>query len=184
MRRVGLFIWVIVVAVGFSLQVRGADLEVQLTELATISSGDTTRFLLQFDLPSGLEASTIDYAQLLVTAQADSGSEEPLDIAGYRVITQWDVGSVRWDYPWANPGGDYNDSSLTLFTISGGENQSVSLDITGILSDWVKGRPNYGLILKPLIKKGRNFTLLEDPELPPGVKAEIEIYYTAPEVNK
>jgi len=184
MKKVGLLIWITLVGVAFSLQARGANLEVEVTDLATISSGDTTRFLLQFDLPSGLEGSTIDYAQLLFTAQADSGSEESLDIAGYRVTTEWDMGLVSWDHPWANPGGDYNDSSLTVSTISGQESERVNLDITGISSAWVKGRPNYGLILKALLKKGRNFTVVQDPEFPPGVKAEVKVYYTAPEVSK
>jgi len=184
MKKVELSILSVLVAVAFTLQARGANLEVEVADMATISSGDTTRFLLQFDLPVDLEACTIDYARLLFTAQADSGWEEPLDIAGYRVATGWEMGSVSWDYPWINPGGDYNDSTLTLFTISGQESQWVSLDITEILSTWVKGRPNNGLIIKSLIEKGGNFTILEDPELPPGVKAKLEIYYTAQEVMK
>jgi len=184
MKRIGLLIWVVFVAMVLCLQARGANLEVQVTDLATISSGDTTRFLLQFDMPSGLEGSTIDYAQLLFKAQPDSGSEEPLDIAGYRVTTHWEMGSVSWDYPWINPGGDYNDSSLTLSTISGPESESVSLDITGILSAWVNGKPGYGLIIKPLIEEGRDFTVVQDPEFPPGVKTEVKVYYTAPEVSK
>lgn len=182
MKRLRLFICIIGLAVGFSLQVKGADIEVGVTDMATIFSGDTIRFLLRFDLPSRLEGSTIDYAQLLFIAQADSGSEEPLDIAGFRVITGWDLGSVIWTYPWSNPGGDYNDSSLTVSTISGQKSENVSLDITGILSAWVKGNPNYGLILKSLVEKGRNFTLIQDPEFPPGVKAKV--YYTAKEVSK
>ena len=184
MKRVGLFIWVVFVAVASALQVRGANLEVEVTDMATISAGDTTRFLLRFDLPSELEGSTIDYAELRFRAQPDSGSEEPLDIAGYRLTTQWDMGSVNWDYPWANPGGDYSDSTLTVSTISGEENQRVSLDLTGMLSAWAKGRPNYGLILKSLIEKGRNLTVVQDPEFPPGVKAEVKVYYTAQEVSK
>jgi len=58
------------------------------------------------------------------------------------------------------------------------------LDITGILSAWVKGMSNYGLVVKFLIEKGRNFILREDPALPPGVRVKVEVYYTAKEVNK
>ena len=184
MKKVELSILSVLVAAAFCLQARGANLEVEVADMATISSADTTRFLLQFDLPADLEGCTIDYAHLLFTAQADSGWEEPLDIAGYRVATGWDMGSVSWVYPWINPGGDYNDSSLTLFTISGGESQEVSLDITGILSAWVKGKPDYGLIIKSLIEKGGNFTILEDLELPLGGWAKLEVYYTAQEVMK
>jgi len=184
MKKVGLLIWVASVAVAFALQARGANLEVRVTDIAAISSGDTTRFLLQFDLPSELDESTIDYARLLFTAQVDSGSEEPLDIAGYRVTAHWEMSSVSWEHPWINPGGDYNDSTLSLSTISGQESERVSLDITGILSAWVKGKPGYGLIIKPLIEKGRDFTVVQDPEFPPGVKAKIKVYYTAPEVMK
>ncbi len=181
MKRMGLIC--LVVAVAFVLQVRGANLEVEVTDMATISSGDTTRFLLRFDLPSQLVGSTIDYAELRFRAQPDSGSG-PLDLAGYRLTTGWDMGTVSWSHPWANPGGDYSDSTLTVSTISGEESQRVSLDLTGILSAWARGRPNYGLIIKPLIEKGRDLTVVQDPEFPPGVKAEVEVYYTAQEVSK
>jgi len=184
MKRMGLFIWIVLVVVAFALQVRGANLEVEVTDVVAISSGDTTRFLLQFDLPSQLVGSTIDYAELRFSAQPDSGLEQPLDIAGYRLTAGWDMDAVSWTYPWANPGGDYNDSTLTVSTLSGEENQRVSLDLTGILSAWAKGRPSYGLILKPLIEKGRNFTVVQDAEFPPGVKAKVEVYYTAKEVSK
>jgi hypothetical protein len=66
----------------------------------------------------------------------------------YRVTAPWSENTVTWNYPWVQPGGDF-DSTISFENFHPDQtNCMIALDLTDLVQLWVNGTyPNSGFLL-------------------------------------
>jgi hypothetical protein len=112
-----------------------------------LSNPPTHRILLQFDLPSVLTGSTIDFVKLSTPPVLSPGDSIIVGISGYMVINVWNEATVTWTAPWSTPGGDFDSTKVTLYTLDSEDNPEIFLDVTQMVQSWLAGISNNGIIL-------------------------------------
>ncbi|MFQ6002927.1 MAG: DNRLRE domain-containing protein [Candidatus Zixiibacteriota bacterium] len=166
----------------FSVIANSAFWEASVTQVATISpnqSSDFGRLLFRFDLPDQLNGVTIDYAELVFTATADTGESYICLMGAYPLTKSWEPANISWSEGWTTAGGDFTDTIYTSCLIGSSTERLTRIDITDIVQMWVQGTiSNYGLIVMPLEDSGRFLKLHTNPKFPPNVKAKVRIFYT------
>ncbi|MGB2697432.1 MAG: DNRLRE domain-containing protein [Candidatus Zixiibacteriota bacterium] len=158
--------------------VRADEVTIKITKAAVVKP-DTLSFpnkiLLKFDLPSVLEGSRIDYAKLRFKSDFDS-TLKYMGIMVHPVTSDWIANSVLSDQDVT-----YNRAKLSFMSVKQ-ETLEADLDITRMVKAWVKGSlPNKGIILRSMDKPDEAFNITP---LDPDMKAEVQIFYTRPEVKK
>jgi hypothetical protein len=133
--------------------------------------------IFKFDLPKIPAGSRIDFAGLVLYLQRDSVRNdylflELLPIAGDWTATSLEGGQVL----------SVDEKSSAYAVAHDFRNDRIELDITQVVADWVKGeKANRGFVLQTeFAEEKTNFSAKSMA----GVKAELVVYYTAPEVKK
>jgi len=154
------------------------EVTVPVTKVA-LAKPDTlahpNKVLLKFDLPSVLTKSRIDYAQLNFKAQFDS-SLKFRGIMVHPVTSEWVEDSLLSDRQVS-----YDTTKLSFVAVKS-ETFEGKLDITKMVKAWIKGSlPNKGIILRSMDKPNEALSITP---ISPEMKAEVQIFYTGPEVKK
>jgi hypothetical protein len=103
------------------------------------------RGLLLFDLSDIPAHAEITSARLYLYEQ-DEKMEQVTYV--YRVTSAWTESGATWNSPWVLPGGDFASSPAYATFVPGQRDCSISLNLTGLVQDWVDGTyPNYGVLL-------------------------------------
>jgi hypothetical protein len=185
MKRKRLTISVSLVALSLlaSITIAG-EVEISVTRSAVIAPPDSLmgeygpRLLLSFDLPSGLDAEDITFAQVVSIGNfpsVDNGA--PITLEVYPLTSAWDS-QISWSSPWRDPGGDYDREGRQIVTLYTGGERSISADVTGMVRRWVSGRGrNYGVILIPVKMSGEAWTGFSDSNGRFRSQAKLKIYY-------
>lgn len=165
----------------FASFLNGAELNIEVTKTATIDSTNSSaygRLLFKFELPSHLEKSSIDYAELIFKAEPNISNTRLVVLSAYPLTRDWEENNVSWNSPWTDEGGDYIDTLGLSGLLLKSKDYKIALDITEILRLWVDNSlSNYGLILIPL-EPEYSLKLLHHPDLSDDVDAKVRIFYT------
>jgi hypothetical protein len=112
-----------------------------------------TRLLVQFDLPpeamgKRIEAAYFDWP-MMAEARSRESTEEPwVSVVVQELDRSWEKGTVSWDQPWGNPGGDLRAERSAAALLVPGEMRSTRFEITDTVQAWVKGtRENHGVAI-------------------------------------
>ena len=105
---------------------------------------ENRRGLIRFALSSIPQGSTVTSATLYLYEE-----DEKLDQVTYiyKVTSGWDEGSVTWNSPWINPGGDFDNSYAYASFLPNQTDCMLTIDITELVQEWVNGTPNHGFLL-------------------------------------
>ncbi len=148
----------------------------------TLSGGQNFE-ALKFILPEIPQGSRIDFAGLVMYVQReaidskDTTASPYLSLSLVPITSDWTAGSVKngqvlsVDSEWAS----YAVADMNM-------GDKVELDITELVRDWLNGKKaNKGFMLVPeFADEKAEFAVKSNV----GVKAEVVIYYTGPEVVK
>ncbi|OGC74464.1 MAG: hypothetical protein A2145_05940 [candidate division Zixibacteria bacterium RBG_16_40_9] len=167
----------------FGVPVNAAVLNLQTDKAVSVVSSDTSkgnRHLIKFDLSSIPAGSTIDIAEVNLKVEVDTGKRY-IDLAIFPVTSDWSEDAVLLTEGRVS----YTDTILATETIDVTTGKIMDLNITRIVREWVKGTlPNKGLMVAPLENDFKIKSLSPVSNILPGVKAEIKIFYTGPEVKR
>jgi hypothetical protein len=128
-------------------------LSLPISRIAVITNNTISRVLLRFDTDT-LSNVQVDYAEIVIPHFLTSGK---IAIEGYRLTTNWNPTTVRWN-SFIRPGGDYDTTSNTRYITSSSENYPIILNITEFIKNWLNSGNNYGILLKRPIYEGNGFT--------------------------
>jgi hypothetical protein len=107
-------------------------------------NGADRRGLLKFDL-SSIPANANITSGTLYLYENDNKSDQTTHI--YRVTSNWNENTVTW-ITWLLLGGDFDSSRSYFAYLPNQSNCMLTLDITGLVQEWVSGTyNNYGLML-------------------------------------
>jgi hypothetical protein len=127
---------------------QGEEVSIQITDYAIINnnSGDF-RVLVHILLPDSIADSTLMFAELSFMVSPELEKDGILRINCHAVTTPWNSENVDWDNPWQNPGGDFEQDELTMFTTAANEETPAIFDITDQAKSWLNGSiENNGLV--------------------------------------
>ena len=134
-------------------------------DLLLVSDGHVTRSWLQFDLAAVPESSFINLARLSLTV---SEFHDPLDNMSLRAYPVSDLQTLSYETS------SYGSASL----YSGKE--SVDLDITGMVQDWVTGTENLGILLRTYLEHSSiSQALFLTSSADSAQRPTLEVVYTA-----
>jgi len=170
----------------YTSPLEAATLEIPIDQVRELSPPDTLqaeRFLIKFSLPKELDGATIDFAQLEIKLDIEQAENKPVTLECCPLVKEWNAEMVSWSQPWSNAGGDLSDSNKTVFVLYSGGETFCRANITHLVQAWANGETNYGLILKAVRDKNLSLSRLDSPNLPPGVKARIKVWYTSKEAE-
>jgi hypothetical protein len=155
-----------------------AQLTIEVDCVVAISSEDESEngIVVKFDLPSQLENSTIDLAEMYFVISSESADSSEFDLIAYPVQTQWNPEDVTWSElsDWLN------DSLVTSGGIDNDGEGEDRLNLTHVIQGWLDGDlSNYGLLITRMQDANYPFHFESYPGASPSVKAVVKVYYTA-----
>jgi hypothetical protein len=124
---------------------------VEIREVTMIQAPDNSSYHILAQPDLGLPDSTvvIDQATLNLVVSPQTEDSSLISIQLYPIRIAWSSDVVDWNIPWSTPGGDFDESNYTEFTISAPVVQEVNIDVTDLCQRWADGRlPYYGFLLK------------------------------------
>ncbi len=141
-----------------------------------VGDADRNGLLFKFDLPVTLQDARIDMVYLRFQLQADT-THEVLGLLVRPMLVPW-AGGVRLS--------NLSESAASPLHINFGRIGSSSrlgqVRITHIVRAWQQGElPNFGMLVYPVKASTSNLQL---QTLPDGGLAELEIFFTGPEVKR
>ena len=157
----------------------GDELKIStMTSALTDRVGNTDRpgLLFKFELPAKLEKARIDLAYLRFKVESDT-AQEALGLLVRPMLQAWSSGARLSTLPAsAVSRSDANFGGLSRKSGRG------KVEITEVVRAWQSGGlSNFGLLVYPAEEMSGSFKLRN---LPDGGVAQLEIFYTAPEVAK
>lgn len=166
---------IVILLTGFA---QADEVTIKVTKVALVKPDNLSfpnKVLLKFDLPSVLEGSRIDYAKLRFQSDFDS-TLKYMGIMVHPVTSDWTANTILSDQDVT-----YDRAKLSFVAVKQ-EALEAELDITRMVKAWVKGSLlNKGIILRSMDKPDEAFNITP---LNPNMKAEVQIFYTRPEVKK
>jgi hypothetical protein len=117
-----------------------------------VDSGALSRqALIQFDLTSIPTSSVVSSAILTLTNEENRISTDTLAV--HRLTQAWVEAQATWNIystgnSWASAVGDYDATADATFVAPALIDQTVDVDITTLVQEWVNGTSNLGLLLK------------------------------------
>jgi hypothetical protein len=100
--------------------------------------------MIRFDLGSVPQGSFVTNATLYLF-EKDKKLDQVTHL--YRITSLWNEGTVTWNSPWINSGGDYDNSQAYASFLPNQSNCMLTIDLTKLVQEWVDGTPNYGFLL-------------------------------------
>jgi hypothetical protein len=155
-----------------------AQLSIQVSSVACVSSEDESQngIVVKFDLPSSLENSTIDLAEMYFVISSESADSSAFDLIAHPVQTEWNPQYVTW----SEMADRLNDSLVTSGGTDNDAEQQSRLNLTHILQGWIDGDfTNHGVMIMSMPDASRPICFESYPGAQPSVKAVVKIYYTA-----
>lgn len=139
-------------------------------------NGADRRALIRFDLSAIPPGSIVSTASLFLFEKDDDPNQVTYI---YRVTSSWNEDSATWEFPWTNPGGDFDNSFVYAVYPPSQINCMLTIDITNLVQEWVNGTPNYGLLL---YSTGTNHIIKYSSKEETVVEQHPKLYveYTAP----
>jgi hypothetical protein len=147
--------------------------------------GNAQNTIIQFDLSTIPEGSTINSATLSLSANSNLFPDGNLGGASmdvYRVTRTWTENEVTWNSAetgtaWTNPGGDYVGTTGVRDASPYASNETtlpnnygvlaLEWDITSLVTEWLEGTsPNNGLLVRSFDGNHLHFTSTEHPTGP------------------
>ncbi|UCD97394.1 MAG: DNRLRE domain-containing protein [Chloroflexota bacterium] len=107
-------------------------------------NGANRRGLIRFNLSSIPPGSKVTKATLYLF-ERDRRLEQVTLL--YKITSPWDEDSATWNFPWLNPGGDFNSSHPYASFPPIQSNCILAIDLTVLVQEWVNGVHNYGFLL-------------------------------------
>ncbi len=131
---------------------------------------------MRFDLSSIPQGSSVTSATLYLY-ETDKKLDQLTFI--YKVTTLWNENSVTWNYPWLNPGGDFDNLHAYANFPPVQSNCMLTIDLTDLVQEWINGSPNYGFLL---YSTGPNHILRYSSKenITPAEHPKLHISYTVP----
>lgn len=160
-----------------------AEMTVEVNQVTIIHSEDMSEIhvLAKPDLDFPDSTMHIDRAFLNVQASPQTDDTTFISIRVHPITTDWGHGSVDWETPWVNPGGDIVETRYAEYMITLPELQDISIDITDLCSRWADGRiPYYGFLVTVSESSLAQFTMERESENEPI--ATVLLKYRAPGV--
>ncbi len=97
----------------------------------SIQSG-TARTLLRFPNLYGLDATKVASALLILTPEPGTSGQ---NVSVHMTSAPWHATNTTWNYPWAQPGGDYLSTAAGSGVVTNG---TLSIDITALTKLWIQ----------------------------------------------
>jgi|GEM_PF-3406965 len=169
----------IAIALTFSSAIWAESMKITTTTSATADKvGDVNRagLLFKFELPKELEKARVDLAYLRFKVEAET-TQQAIGLLVRPMLESWTSGSKL---------SILSDSTASPYHVNFGRlnlrNGTGKIEITQAVKAWQTGElQNLGFLVYPTEEKEGSFQL---KNLPDGGVAELEIFYTAPEVVK
>jgi hypothetical protein len=102
------------------------------------------RGMIRFDISTIPTGSTVTKATLYLYEE-DKKLDQTTFL--YRITSPWTESSVTWNYPWSNPGGDFDASHAYASFYPNQSSCMLEIDLTSLVQEWIDGTPNFGLLL-------------------------------------
>jgi hypothetical protein len=156
---------------GFSGQ-----LEIGVNQVVFIESPEGGyRALLTFDVTDAIMDSEIEYAKLVLPYALVSPN---VDLEIHSISTSWTIGSVSWNSPWHDAGGDYAPVPHAVSHLHPGqpEGKEYFIDVTEHLRELQTGQENHGFIIMPTVENGQGFDASIRELLEPAGSLMIRLY--------
>lgn len=106
------------------------------------------KIALFFTVPESLSEKQISYSEVQMNFPVNRYLDSTFIYDIFPIISPWVSDSISWEYPWANPGGDFDSTeySSRYYTID--NNFRINFDITNLTCQWAAGlRSNYGFFI-------------------------------------
>ena len=133
----------------FSWQVWADDSTYEIANPVTIApDSGTSRLIAKPEVNFPDTTIVIDRAilDLWISPQTEDTTYISLEI--YPISLAWSSETVSWNFPWDNPGGDFDDVNYAVYTISIPQVQNIQVDLTDLCMRWADGRlPYYGFLI-------------------------------------
>jgi hypothetical protein len=159
-----------------TVYISAEEINIPVTDYAVISHGNTEfRILARFEIPEGVADSTLMFVELGFGIAPVLEQDSVLRIDCNAITFDWNMRSADWNYPWQNPGGDFDEDLMTMFTVTSANRGRAYFDLTDIVRSWLRNEANnHGLIF--LIPNGisSSFEVQRLPGLPEDAIAEVK----------
>jgi len=107
------------------------------------------RLLFYFDLSALPAGATVVSATLTLQVELWGDQSLPGAAVAYRVLAPWDEATAAYGSPWTAPGlaagWDYDSVPLGMAPVP--DLGALVLDVTPAVAAWLRGEPNYGLVV-------------------------------------
>ena len=109
----------------------------------SVALNDRERTLLHFDVPVH-RITTLHSAELVVEINSLDliGQRKPVRIDLHRITQSWEEASLTWRN---QPEYENTPAVTTEVDLEAGK---VHIDVTPLVNEWIKGAPNYGVLIK------------------------------------
>jgi hypothetical protein len=159
-------------------------LSVGLRDVAYIAGplrGETRgRLLFNVTLPDTVRQARIDFAKLTFPAALIRDTSFAFTLEAYVVATAWQGATVRWDFPWRSPGGDFDSARISRFATASADSHPIVLNVSRAVEQWQSGRGNFGLLLKRPDYEGGGFGIEGLPLRELLGLARVKFYFVRP----
>jgi len=133
--------------------------------------------VFKFNLPELPQGSRIDFAGLVLYLQRDSVRDDYLSVKLVPITSDWTAGTLKNGQLLSV---DEEAPSYAVADVN--RNDKIELDITHLIAAWTKGeKVNRGFLLKTEFTEEETKLSVRSNA---GIKADLVIYYTSPEVKK
>jgi hypothetical protein len=123
-------------------------LSIQLGNSTSITDGVRSRLLVRPALPASIDGARIDFAMLVFPGLQIPDSLDSMTgitIQVRRISTPWNPGGCSWTTPWHTPGGDYDSSGKSQFTLLPVDARPFRIEVTRLVTA-LQTTGNQGLI--------------------------------------
>ena len=141
------------------------------------------RGLIRFDL-TGLPAGAIVNSAILELNLEGVTSLAATTVAVHQVTTEWQAKLATWNTPsggvaWTTAGGDYAATPVTTVAIDPAVLGATQFNISSLVSSWMTGTPNYGVLLQAGID-ANNVRFTSSNSLLPALRPKLTLQLSCP----
>jgi len=154
----------------------GEEVTLPVTAYSVISSDSENRLLVNIPIPDNAADSNLLFAEFSIRIIPELTGDSILTINCHAVSTTWEPDNVGWEFPWQNPGGDFEADEGTFYSTVSPSDSAANFDITELLRAWLIGdRANYGLIFIVPERSVSDYQIDSPPDLPGGAIGTVRL---------